>query len=410
MAVQSATPPVLTPLDGTERIASLDTLRGLALYGMILVHCFNWTGESGEVGTMLQNLVSWLVESKAHAVFALLFGAGFAIQLRRAEAAGGALGAKYLRRLFVLFVFGFVAEAFFGYNVLIEYAVWGVPLLLVRNWSTRSLLFTAVLCAISLSLYFLLFNTSVLAMMGPEEGRAYFSAMGEAAREHRATYQELSTSENYAEVVAARLWHMPWFYTRPFSFTPQNTFTLFLLGFIAMRMGLFEQARRRLRLIVGLMIFGVVAWIVATWLLPIPGLHEFMPRTVAGPLSRLMGILRDQWLAFTYIGSVLLLFAYVPRWAAKLAPVGSAGRMALTNYIVQVVLLDLLFSNYAIGLKIDPFGAVAISLVMFGAMIVFSRRWLKEFRFGPLEWLWRTLSYGRKQPMRLGSTTKVLAG
>src|SRR5262245_47367191 len=139
--------PVGAQTDASERIQVLDILRGFALLGMIVVHFHDRSTEPGGIDDVLRTLIWRLVESKSHGTFALLFGAGFAIQLRRAEARGVPFAGRYLRRLLVLAMFGFCAHAFFGFNVLLGYAVWGVPLLLMRNWSTRLLIVTAVLSA-----------------------------------------------------------------------------------------------------------------------------------------------------------------------------------------------------------------------------------------------------------------------
>ena len=129
-----------------ERVHTLDILRGLALFGMILVH-FHQHMEAEASGA--ESLIGWAtwvgVETKAWGVFALLFGAGFALLLRNLERRGAPVAAFYLRRLAALAVFGFIAEAGFGFQILLEYAIWGVPLLLIRNWRSRALLAVAVL-------------------------------------------------------------------------------------------------------------------------------------------------------------------------------------------------------------------------------------------------------------------------
>ena len=126
-----------------KRIASLDILRGFALLGMFVVHFHDHSTDPGGIDDVIRTFIWRFVESKSHGTFALLFGAGFAIQLRRAEARGAPFASLYLRRLAVLAAFGFAAHAFFGFNVLLGYAVWGVPLLLIRRWSTRTLLIVA---------------------------------------------------------------------------------------------------------------------------------------------------------------------------------------------------------------------------------------------------------------------------
>ena len=120
----------------------------------------------------------------------------------------------------------------------------------------------------------------------------------------------------------------------------------------------------------------------------------------AGPLYQGLGLLNEQWLCLTYIGAVVLLLAYRPEWTHRLRAVGAAGRMALTNYMLQVVVLDALASGYGLKLKLRPAAYVLAAVLLFGAEAAFSTAWLKRYRFGPLEWLWRTVTYGRPHPLR----------
>jgi uncharacterized protein len=113
------------------------------------------------------------------------------------------------------------------------------------------------------------------------------------------------------------------------------------------------------------------------------------------------GLLRDQWLTFTYVGGALLLLAAKPALMAALRPIGCAGRMALTNYLIQIAALDVLFSGYGVGLgQVRPLVGFAAAPVCFAIEVALSTFWLARFRFGPAEWLWRSLTYGRLQPIR----------
>jgi uncharacterized protein len=159
------------PTDPLERIHVLDILRGLALLGMFIVHFHVNSSEPGGLDDLIRTAIWRLVETKSHGTFALLFGAGFAIQLRRAEARGRPFAGIYLRRLAVLPLFGLAAHAFFGFNVLLGYAVWGVPLLLMRSWSTRALLITAVFAAASVTLYRLAETQYLRLAAGPTASR-----------------------------------------------------------------------------------------------------------------------------------------------------------------------------------------------------------------------------------------------
>ena len=111
-----------------------------------------------------------------------MFGAGFAIELRRAEQRGHSFGVLYLRRLAVLAIFGFAAHALFGFNVLLGYAAWGVPLLMMRKWSTRVLLVTAFVSAVSVPLYQLAATQYLSASGGLGAATNAYHARQEAAR------------------------------------------------------------------------------------------------------------------------------------------------------------------------------------------------------------------------------------
>ncbi len=137
-------------MDSDHRLHTLDILRGLALFGMILVH-FHQKMRIEVTG--LEDLIGWgvwiLVEQKAWGIFAFLFGVGFAVLLRRLEARNAPVVAIYLRRLAGLAVFGVIAQVGFGFSILLAYAAWGVVLLFIRRWSTPALLATAVVAAAS---------------------------------------------------------------------------------------------------------------------------------------------------------------------------------------------------------------------------------------------------------------------
>ena len=132
------------PLTTDDRLHTLDILRGLALFGMILVH-FHQKMRIEVTG--LEDLIGWgvwiFVEQKAWGIFAFLFGVGFAVLLRRLEARNAPVVPIYLRRLAGLALFGLIAQVGFGFHILLEYAAWGLVLLLIRNWSTPAVLATA---------------------------------------------------------------------------------------------------------------------------------------------------------------------------------------------------------------------------------------------------------------------------
>jgi uncharacterized protein len=390
--------------DAPDRLHVLDTLRGIALAGMFLVH-FNLYAADEPPGSALSALygstVTLFFEERFWAMFGILFGVGFAVQLRRAEARGASFITVYLRRLAALAGFGLVAHACFGFNVLLGYALWGVPLLLVRNWSLRRLAVAALISAASWGLFDIAQASYRVAAVGETGYQAERAATAERNRAFLEENRAAQEAPHYPAVFRARLQHMSWFYVQPFSFLPVNTFTLFLLGVIGLRAGVFDDPAGHQRGIALLMALGTASWAASHWLLP-SDLGErggaIVGQVAMGRLAGGFGVIREMWLAFVYIGAVLLVAARTPTSLRWLAPFGWTGRMALTNYMLQIALLDLAFSNYALRLAPTRLQALAAALALFAANAVFSRWWLTRFRFGPLEWLWRSLTYGRPQP------------
>ncbi len=380
----------LAPLDTDERLHALDTIRGLALFGMILVH-FHQKMRLEASG--VEDLTSWgvwvLVEQKAWGTFAFLFGVGFAVLLRRLEARQAPVAPIYLRRLATLACFGIVADVGFGFQILFSYACWGVVLLLIRRWSTRTLLIGAAVSACVRPVLTVLVALSTWwagAPTAPPVDTSLADAVAVAAQQG-----------DYATLLSARwalfvgtLPHTWW------DLLPGVNLALFIVGMLAVRHRVLDEPLRHRRLIVGWMGFGALAWATA-WLVLRNLSATSVPR-IDGPLQYGLGLVQDQWLCFTYVGAVVLLLAYRPAWTGRLAPFGWAGRMALTNYLVQAIVLDALASG--LGLKLRPYAYLVAAIMLFAVETLASGAWLAYFRFGPLEWLWRTATYARPQPLR----------
>jgi uncharacterized protein len=377
---------------------------------MFLVHFSMYSSGGTGVDKLYQRAVALLFEERFWAMFGMLFGVGFAIQLRRADARGDSFVPKFVRRLAALALFGFIAHAFFGFNVLLGYAVWGLPLLLVRRWSVRALVVAAVISAVSWNVYTVGRAAYSVAIRGDQAVRAELDSAGTRNRAFNQANQKAQEATSYRAVVVARLQHMRWFYAQPFSFLPVNTFTLFLLGLIGLRLGLFDEPDRHRRLIAWVAVFGAVSWAVTMWLFPAFPVHtegSVVRVMLVNRLQHGFSLIREMWLAFTYIGVVLLLVARDPQWLRRLAMFAWTGRMALTNYMIQIAILDLTFAKYALGLSVTPLVGLTMAMALFVADALFSRWWLARFRYGPFEWLWRSITYARWQPWRITASNPV---
>jgi uncharacterized protein len=135
--------------------------------------------------------------------------------------------------------------------------------------------------------------------------------------------------------------------------------------------------------------------------------------TVSNPALRpallsSFGLIQDQWLCLTYAGAVILLVAYRPVWESRLRLFSVAGRMALTNYLLQIAVLDVLASPYGARLRVRPLISVGLTAALFGFLAIFSRWWLTRFRFGPAECVWRAATYLRWPPMRASAEARQM--
>jgi uncharacterized protein len=400
----AAAPGSPAPIDADERLHTLDILRGFALAGMILVH-FHQRLEKPVTGP--EDLIGWVVwivvENKAWGTFAFLFGVGFAVLLRRLEARGAPVVPLYLRRLAGLALFGVIAQVGFGFHVLFGYACWGLVLLAVRHWPTRTLLVLAAVAACARPVFAeatTLYHWWAGTPLPPDGPNLWAGA--EATTRLTSYGATLAARWALFLATAPRHWR---------DFLPTADLTLFILGLLAVRHRVFDEPLRHLRLIRGWATFGVVAW--ALWWAVLRNLPQIPAPALDWPIKTGFGLVQDQWLTFGYVGAAVLLLAYRPRWLERLRPFGLAGRMALTNYILQAAVFDVLGSAYAFNLRFRPFVYIVVAPAMFAAQATLSAAWLARYRFGPLEWLWRCMTYARLQPLRregAPTTLRVASG
>lgn len=346
-----------TPVEPNERLHALDIIRGLALIFMVLVHFHQLMRLESEGW---QGLIGWAVwvgvEEKAWGTFALLFGAGFALLLRRLEARGARVVPVFVRRLTTLFAIGWVIESLIGFHILTAYAVCGLLLLGMRRWSTRRLQWMVV----------------VTAMFPP----ILNAVMGLVIHFTHSTFPLLKT----------------WWWL-----VPDASLPLLLIGFLAVRLGVVDNPLQHERLIWRWMLFGFAAWAMS-WLVlyhvPRP------PKYLMGAYwaeRTLIGLVSEQWLCFTYAGGALLLLAKRPALVERLRAVGAAGRMAFTNYVLQAVTIWYLAKP--LGIKLHESACVGAWIVLATVLVLFSNLWLAHFRYGPLEWVWRMATYAKRTPL-----------
>jgi uncharacterized protein len=417
--------PPLGPVTATERIVTLDVVRGFALLGVVIANVWLWFSGTfflfpgireqlvrPSLDALVYNAVGVFVSGKAVATFSFLFGLGFAVQMLRAEQRGLAIAPVFRRRLAVLLLFGAVHAFFLWYgDILLMYALVGFVLLLCRGRSDRALLASAavLLVAVPIAMGAVPLVMSLLGRPMPPPDLAAFAESGAAAL---AAFQ----GGAYTQVFMENLKMLGFFYLTPKAAVwTLSSLGLFLLGLYAGRRRFFEDVEAHREGFRRVARWGLGVGLACS--LTFGAMYvSFSPTQVAAvPRLALLNAALITFgtvpLAFGYIATATLLLQRA-EWRRRLAPFSAVGRMALTNYLSQTVICLFVFYGFGAGLmgQVGSAAALAVALLVFTAQMAWSPWWLARFHFGPAEWLWRSLTYGRPQPMRILRPVPVPVG
>lgn len=428
MAVLTAPSAVLGPTREEERIEILDVLRGFALFGILLVNmlAFNQVMMAAAVVSLPDEnridriatwLIRWLAEGKFYSLFSLLFGLGFMIQMMRAEARGRRFVPVYLRRSLVLLAIGVLHGVLIWVgDILAIYAVLGVVLLLFRHMRPRGLLIWAV---VLLSLTTLLMAGSTLLLDFGRQDPAAAAQIDAMFAEQRATLlQEIERAStiyatgSYAEITAQRAPEFAKMWLTSIFIFP-NVFAMFLIGAYFAKRGILADLEGHRGLLRRLCLWGLGLGLplnaVYATLFMSQGLSRMEPSwpLVVATGSQAAGA---PLLALGYAAGLALLWMQPVR-QPRLRLLAPPGRMALTNYLLQSLIATFIFYGYGLGLfgRLGAAVGVVITLLIYAFNVALSHWWLRRYRFGPVEWLWRTLTYGQPQPMRRAAPPPSLA-
>ena len=387
-------------------------VRGFALFGVLLVNMYGfgadsiaWNSPTDELAFAVTRV---FFESKMWTLFSILFGFGFALQLQSAHARGFRILPAYLRRLGVLFVLGAAHALLFDGDILMLYAELGLALLIVRGLPTRKLL----LLAMGLMLVFPLARFASDQDQSQSAGSEEILNVSEARSElEQAQRTDVYATGSLAEVAADNANAIP---ADPLEdlYTPESgltVFAMFLLGFSIGRSGLLRDIPGHVALIARMRIWGLglgLTAMAAERVLAVTSGYAVFREQQAGPGVQFAGDLLFTFgataLALGYAATIVLA-AQTSRGRAALMPLAGVGRLALTVYLTQTLMFTTLFYGYGFGqvFRLGPAAVTAWAVVIFAVQVVACQWWLRRFRFGPVEWLWRSLTYLKWQPLRL---------
>jgi uncharacterized protein len=398
------------PVAPASRIVEVDMVRGFALFGVLLVNMYNfgadsiaWNSPTDRAAFAIMHV---FFESKSWTLFSILFGIGFAVQLQRANARAVGFLPVYLRRLAALFAIGAAHALLFDGDILMLYAEFGLVLLVVHRLPMRGLLFLA----------FGLMLVFPLARFVSAGDRPAGTEEIESVAEARAWLEQAQHTHVYAigslaEVAVDNASAIP---ALPLEdlLSPESglaVFAMFLLGFSVGRSGVLDDIPGHVAAIARLRAwglgFGFGAMAAEQVLAATTGYAVFGP-SQSGPVIQLTGDILFAFgtpaLAFGY-AATLVLAARTPRGRVALAPLAGVGRLALTVYLTQTLMFTTLFYGYGAGqvFRLSPAAVTAWAVAIFGVQIIACHWWSSRFRFGPVEWMWRSLTYLRWQPLRL---------
>lgn len=401
------------PVGQDERLAELDVLRGVALFGVFLMNFVGFAGPqvmateeqllllpSAPLDFTLRSLLEWLVQDKANSIFAFLFGLGFYLQMTRLEARGADFESIYRRRLFVLLFIGAIHNTFFwAWDILHLYALAGLLLLAFRQMSNRAL----VIGGLVLALFGRTAVKSLLEFSMGEGGGDGFAMYSDEAALIR---QGLSEQGSYFGLAAHFMDVTMSDYVLTGLMLGWLLYALgrFFLGAWVGRNGWIQNAAQHAPqwrwLMRRALPAGLIAEGLAVMLLDAEWLPDFAHRQLLGWAAHMVAV---PVLATGYVAAVIVgLQARI--MSRLLAPFAYAGRMALTNYLTQSVIYALVLFGVGPGLGLaGKLGATAVfglTVALFAAQVLVSRWWLGFFRYGPMEWVWRAATYGTLPPMR----------
>lgn len=403
----------VAPVGQGERIEILDVLRGAAIFGILIANMLVVGGyfflspdEQAALPTfasdeVVAHLIHVLLEGKFYSIFSLLFGIGFAVQLGRAAGKGIAFPALFRRRLTGLLLIGLVHAVFiWSGDILLLYALLGFLLVPFHRASDRTLLAGAVtVLALPVVIYLLL-----LALGAGDPFAAMEAATAEGdGPDFFTTLLAGFQGSNWLDAWRSNLMMLAgrWvdlFITMRFP----KVFGMFLLGLYVGRSGLGLNIGRDRDLLRRLAILGLAIGVPANLLMArLQEMSVYLPASGLGLLQVVAASIGVPLLALGYAAALALLF-HSSAGRRLLAPLGWAGRMALTNYLMHSVIMVTIF--YGIGLgwygRLGPTMTTVLALLICLVQVPLSAAWLARFQFGPVEWLWRQFTYRRRMPLR----------
>ena len=407
----------LAPTRTSERIQSLDIIRAIALFGVLAMHVTVFSGQLGmrlldAEGRLPANgifdqtafyAIGLFLVGKAYAIFSMLFGIGLYLQLERAKDKGLNTTLFTVRRLGALFLIGCIHRIFiWSGDILVTYALVGTLLPVFMKFSARTCILFAVLLLVgvtSFPIWSSLFHLDP-GSLSLGQNTHLLDAADKAKMATRVMHKEWSPYLIAAAQRASR------FRTLLVDELPLilATLPLFLVGVTIWKKRIPASPEKFTRFFKVFIAIGTPVGL-AVSLFAVNPFHLFPDATLYVFHGGIWLVARDVAaliLGATYFMGLVWLIKISPTWASRLNVLAPMGRMALTNYLCQSLVLTTIFTKPGFGLynALSMRLALTVLLINYTVQVVVSKWWLSRFQFGPVEWIWRSATYWKIQPMR----------
>ena len=401
----------ISPLSSTERIISLDILRGFAIMGILImnIQSFSMIGAAYLNPTAYGDFTginkwTWLLshvfaDNKFMTIFSMLFGAGIVLMSNKIKNEGRKPAAFHYRRMFWLLVIGLVHSYLFWYgDILVAYAMCGLIVFLFRKLKAGWLLFFGILSlSVGVGLY-LFFGMTI--EYWPKENLDM--SLGFWAPPAEDITAELNAYQgSFQDVFQKRFSSAVFMQTMVFMINISwHAGGLMLIGMALYKWGILSGGKSK-----KFYSAGLIAGMVIGLSLVLYGVKQNFDHNWSFEYSMYLGS------QFNYIGSVFISFAYISlimliinsgilKWCQD--TLALIGRTALSNYLFQTLICTTIFYGYGFGIfgKIERWQMIPIVFFVWLLQILLTSLWMRKHRFGPVEWIWRSLSYWKIQPIK----------
>ncbi len=408
---------IFQPVQKQERVEILDLLRGFALLGILMVNMplmnAPFLTEMGEFSLWTDSLnqrATWIIDffftGKFYTLFSMLFGIGFFFFMKKAGDSDKRVLGLFRRRLGWLLAIGVLHVVLLWYgDILVFYALFGFLMILFRKKSNKSLIvWAAIILLIPVVVSSLMVLFFKLALTVPEAAREIESSFEASAAQMNQLFQQaikVYSTGSFAEIVEMRLQEYKNILGGIFFFFP-NVLAMFLVGMVIARSKVLENLEHNQPFFRKLLLFSLPVALAGNWLYVTYAQQSSYLMLDWSLVLMLAGHgIGGPAMTFVYISLIVFCFQRgYAQWLTR--AIQRTGRMALTNYLMQSVIATTIFFSYGLGLygQVDIVQGMMLTVAIYVVQVIWSYFWLKHYRFGPMEWLWRTLTYGKKQKMK----------